>query len=364
MSLKRRKVLLSRTINLLDVLTTEAVEALVKKDEPDRRRNRIGFGILQRHNVSDMFASSHLILENVLYHSGSDSLVMDINIHNKDMILKVENFLKSGQIMSNSKSVILKNKASYNRGSLISGFFEENKVLSYYSKTLGEEGQEKAVGWINLQDMSLTEVKGYKEGERCPSINKVVHSRILYVALPERRMLVVNPNSALIYDYHRGKLLDRQIYKFSYLEDDAVQKLGNLIFIGDSERHINILKTEGFGGKRTIKVNTIFLRDLFEGTGLIPANFIFPQVLRLDSGNCLMVLKRVERRDSDGNDCGLEQATVEIDHHSLEVVAVNRADNSGKIDPNLGKSLVYLVSGLLVFIGKQKKTACKQSIKS
>ena len=350
---KRRKVLFSRSINLLDVLSNSAVESLLRmRIEGQDQQEELGGGQNPWGFNTMLFE-----LKKLFFQPKSDSLVVDIRVENKETILNLEKIFWSRDLIGNSKAVSFINKDS--DVSLIGPGFSEDSILSFKPKGTEDPSHQRSLVWLGSGDLKQKAVKGFEDDAILNQIYRRCYEEISYLPLLDGKMLVLNSFSAMIYDYDKGEIAGYLDHTFDFDSKIGAKRVEDLVVFGTLKSHVHLLKIENLGERsiRASKARTIFFDEVLNFSGESPKeNQEFPLWFKLENGNYLMVSKAVVPANEEGlgeeNGAGTEQVTIEVKGDTLEILKVERKNNTGKIDTRFAGSSVHLVSGFLVFAGR------------
>ena len=363
--LRTRKVLVSRKISILNFLTEETLKQLLGSYPEEN--------LGQPHPVQiDQIWEKSLGLKKVFYEPKTQSLILELAGELRALILNLGNPFWGNDLhlVESSKPLFLDYKngriaLKFTRNGLVGGLEGGGIVADHLLRfnSAGKDGSERRlIQLIQLEDTKLIhEKKPFRDHGGFMDFEEKANEEVIYQDLSRGKALIVNSLCASVYDFEEGRLIDQLTHTClnSSEEREEIQLAGDLIILGDPKTHLHFLKTQKERDKiKIVKMNTIFVHDLFYEQGLLPDQRQLPTFHQLQNGNYLMLYKIIYRIRQ-GYEIGegpAEQGSVEIDGQTLQLLKSETRDNSNKIDPDLNaKSQIHLVSGFLIFAAREKK---------
>ena len=346
---KHRKVLRSKSINILNFLNSEKISEIAQGDENGEAGAGGDLNQEENQEEDEMFRFDFY---DVFFEEETQTLILDMKWGRDEIFVKIQNLFVSNDLTDDASFSILMKKTPRSKNSLI-GEFSTQRLLCLGEGIAGSPN--RPLEFLNTQNLAKTKLKGYTESQWYSAMNDLSpNNKTTRTRLCEGRMLIVTFLSAFIYDFEEGRVVDHHQHTLHTLDESDLTSLSVVdgLFAMDYEERFYMVKTEldKDSGLRVVKtVNTIFYEDFVE---LEASNRSSPafNLLRLRNGNFLMVkafnLKLV------GNSTAAEQMSVEIHADTLEVVKFNRRDLSDFTGSFLPGCSIYHVSGYLVFSAK------------
>ena len=228
MDLRKKKILRSRSITLLDLLGEEGIEEVLsdplQRGAPPENRNT---------------RRDELFSRDFAYFAQSRSLFLMGRLKEVEITFKIQDLftadlLKGVKVMKRRKIEEAKNTLQK---------FGDYKLLTFYS---GEVWSTffRPLAWLDLDTLEETKVAGS---------DKKGMSRLLFRAgssrhgscskLTKNRILVQNQHLLSIYDFELGDVIDQQIYQSSRPPGGTFKKIDNLN-ITNKAGQIHLLRTQ------------------------------------------------------------------------------------------------------------------------
>ena len=324
-SLTCKKILRSRSVNVLDFLTVEKIKELLEVD-----------------GEVDVDEISHLRLDKVIFDEKSDSLIFNFLFHTKEAIVKIRKIFESKTLVEdNIELKIFENDAE---NPCFLGGFSEDRLLCYSTK-IPKDRYLRPITFLRIEDLVEEEIKGFEENKEFSAMNSFSsYDRIPRVKLREGRILIITDLFSFIYDYEEGEVVDRHRHTLSdFSQSPEVTQIGDVFGINSLNR-FHFIQTEvtESGDREIKKIRTVFLKDLIPNLHeeMVSRSY---KLFKLNNKNFLVIASLSLHRENHG------QLSIEVNEETFEALKFTTKKNSEGQGSIIDTDDVYLLSDLLVF---------------
>ena len=344
--LRMKKILKSRSINLVDLLGKKGIEDIMTDPLQGEAAHQYN-NIAQWSVFSPQFA----------YFPDKKSLFLLARLKKVEITFKITNFFlddpkKDLKVTKRRKIVESKN---------ILKKYGRDKLLTYYSGEV-RSTYLRPLAWLDLETLEETKIAGLEKKGRSHLLFKVGNFWDgTYAKLTKNRILVRNQILVFIYDFELDQVIDEQVFCFKTGASSKFTRIDDL-FIGNDGEQIHLLRTkkDGESGSEVpFQQKIIHFNDLTPNLSAYVRSDAF-SCFKLTSGNYLYVAEKhlEEKVRARGNNAERLLISVEIDQKTLKV---NKFTTSSETELNKLKkyttvSNFHLCSDLLVFTGEMRES--------